>query len=104
MEELKEFTNEVVYESYRTAKLAEFGGDLANANDKKARDTKMAKMEAEMKAMFDAKVAEKEAKLKQAEEELYARHREMKEQLERQRTRSPANQKSVPQKKGFFNK
>ncbi|KAJ3014256.1 UNVERIFIED_CONTAM: hypothetical protein HDU68_000364, partial [Siphonaria sp. JEL0065] len=111
MEELKEFTNEVLYESYRTAKLAELGGDLANANplkklesDKKAHDAKMAKMEAEMKAVFDAKVAEKEAKLKQAEEELYARHREMKEQLERQRTRSPANQKSAPQKKGFFNK
>ncbi|KAJ3004735.1 UNVERIFIED_CONTAM: hypothetical protein HDU68_004920 [Siphonaria sp. JEL0065] len=115
MEELKEFTNEVLYESYRTAKLAELGGDLANANplkklesDKKAHDAKMAKMEAEMKAVFDAKVAEKEAKLRQAEEEvpkaLYARHREMKEQLERQRARSPANQKSAPQKKGFFNK
>ncbi|KAI9338981.1 Septin-domain-containing protein [Obelidium mucronatum] len=118
MEELKEFTNEVLYESYRTAKLAELGGDVANANplkklesDKKAHDAKMAKMEAEMKAVFDAKVAEKEAKLKQAEEELFARHREMKEQLERQRTRSPANQRSSlpqqqqqPQKKGFFNK
>ena len=35
--------------------------------------------------VFQQKVAEKEAKLKQSEEELYARHREMKEALERQR-------------------
>ncbi|KAJ3099911.1 hypothetical protein HK100_004808 [Physocladia obscura] len=110
MEELKEFTNEVLYESYRTAKLAESGGDL-NANpmkkletDKKAHDAKMAKMEAEMKAVFDAKVAEKEAKLKAAEEELLARHREMKEQLERHQRSKAASpiSKPAPQKKGFF--
>jgi septin 7 len=44
----------------------------------------MAKMEAEMRVVFQQKVAEKEAKLKASEDELYARHREMKEQLERQ--------------------
>ncbi|KAI8622650.1 Septin-domain-containing protein [Chytriomyces sp. MP71] len=110
MEELKEFTNEVLYESYRTTKLAETGGDLnVTSNpikkleaDKAAHDAKLAKMEAEMKAVFDQKVAEKEAKLKQAEEELYARHREMKEQLElKQRRMSP---KPPTQKKGFFGK
>jgi len=42
-------------------------------------------MEAEMKMVFQQKVAEKEAKLKQSEEELYARHREMKDALEKQR-------------------
>ncbi len=42
-------------------------------------------MEAEMKMVFQQKVQEKEAKLKQSEEELYARHREMKEALEKQR-------------------
>lgn len=42
-------------------------------------------MEAEMKTVFQQKVNEKEAKLKQSEEELYARHREMKEALEKQR-------------------
>lgn len=46
---------------------------------------KLAKMEAEMKMVFQQKVQEKEAKLKQSEEELYARHREMKEALEKQR-------------------
>ena len=38
-----------------------------------------------MKMVFQQKVNEKEAKLKQSEEELYARHREMKEALEKQR-------------------
>jgi hypothetical protein len=33
-------------------------------------------MEAEMKMVFQQKVAEKESKLKQSEDELYARHRE----------------------------
>ncbi len=38
-----------------------------------------------MKMVFQQKVQEKESKLKQSEEELYARHREMKDALERQR-------------------
>ena len=48
-------------------------------------EAKLAKMEAEMNLVFQQKVAEKEAKLKQSEEELYARHKEMKEALNRQR-------------------
>lgn len=48
-------------------------------------EAKLAKMEAEMKMVFQQKVQEKEAKLKQSEEELYARHREMKDQLDKQR-------------------
>ena len=48
-------------------------------------EAKLAKMEAEMKMVFQQKVQEKEAKLKQSEEEIYARHREMKEALEKQR-------------------
>ena len=47
-------------------------------------EAKLAKMEAEMNLVFQQKVAEKEAKLKQSEEELYARHREMKEALDDQ--------------------
>ena len=38
-----------------------------------------------MKMVFQQKVQEKEQKLKQSEEELYARHREMKDALEKQR-------------------
>jgi hypothetical protein len=48
-------------------------------------EAKLAKMEAEMKMVFQQKVQEKEAKLKQSEEELYARHKEMKDALEKQR-------------------
>lgn len=48
-------------------------------------EAKLAKMEAEMNLVFQQKVAEKESKLKQSEEELYARHKEMKEALSRQR-------------------
>jgi hypothetical protein len=55
------------------------------AEERALHEAKLAKMEAEMKMVFQQKVAEKEAKLKQSEEELYARHREMKESLERQR-------------------
>ncbi len=46
---------------------------------------KLSKMEAEMKMVFQQKVQEKETKLKQSEEELYAKHREMKDALEKQR-------------------
>lgn len=38
-----------------------------------------------MKMVFQQKVQEKEAKLKQSEEELYARHKEMKDALDKQR-------------------
>jgi hypothetical protein len=48
-------------------------------------EAKLSKMEAEMKMVFQQKVQEKEAKLKQSEEELYARHQEMKDALNKQR-------------------
>ncbi|KAH6573500.1 hypothetical protein BASA50_000969 [Batrachochytrium salamandrivorans] len=105
MEELKENTNEVLYEHYRMQKLAE-SGPLDNADsgvsplskfeqERLAHEQKMAKMEAEMKAVFQQKVAEKESKLKQSEDELYARHREMKEQLERQRIELEDRKKQI---------
>jgi septin 7 len=42
-------------------------------------------MEAEMSMIFKQKVMEKEERLKQSEEELYARHKEMKDALDKQR-------------------
>lgn len=64
----------------------------------------------EMKLVFQQKVAEKEAKLKQSEEELYARHREMKEQLEKQRLdledkkrRLESGRPLTPEKMGSYN-
>lgn len=97
MEELKEHTNNILYENYRTDKLIGMGVSqdpsvfkevnpaVKQEEERSLHEQKLAKMEAEMKMVFQQKVAEKESKLKQSEEELYARHREMKEQLERQR-------------------
>ncbi|KAK9776633.1 putative Septin-domain-containing protein [Seiridium cardinale] len=97
MEELKEHTNNALYENYRTDKLTAMGvaqdpsvfkevnPAVKQEEERALHEQKLAKMEAEMKMVFQQKVAEKESKLKQSEEELYARHREMKEQLERQR-------------------
>ena len=97
MEELKEHTNNVLYENSRSEKLTQMGvaqdpsvfkeinPAVKQEEERALHEQKLAKMEAEMKAVFEQKVREKESKLKQSEDELYARHREMKEQLERQR-------------------
>ncbi|KAK4050579.1 Cell division control protein 3 [Microbotryomycetes sp. JL221] len=97
MEELKEHTNDELYEKYRSEKLLGMGVSQDHsvfkevnpaakmAEERALHESKLAKMEAEMKMVFQQKVSEKEAKLKQSEEELYARHREMKEALEKQR-------------------
>lgn len=97
MEELKEHTNNALYENYRSDKLTQMGVQqdpsvfkevnpaVKQEEERTLHEQKLAKMESEMKMVFQQKVAEKESKLKQSEEELYARHREMKEQLERQR-------------------
>ncbi|KPM43609.1 Cell division control protein 3 [Neonectria ditissima] len=97
MEELKEHTNNLLYENYRTDKLIAMGVSqdpsvfkevnpaVKQEEERALHEQKLAKMEAEMKMVFQQKVAEKESKLKQSEEELYARHKEMKEQLDRQR-------------------
>ncbi|BAE55447.1 unnamed protein product [Aspergillus oryzae RIB40] len=97
MEELKEHTNNHLYENYRSDKLTQMGvaqdpsvfkevnPAVKQEEERALHEQKLAKMEAEMKMVFQQKVAEKESKLKQSEDELYARHREMKDQLERQR-------------------
>lgn len=97
MEELKEHTNNVLYEKYRTNKLVAMGVTQDHsvfkevnpaakmAEERAIHEARLRKMENEMKLVFQQKVAEKEAKLKQSEEELYARHREMREALEKQR-------------------
>ena len=48
------------------------------------REAKLTKMEAEMKMVFQQKVQEKEAKLKQSEAELDARRKDMKDALDKQ--------------------
>src|SRR6201994_3484436 len=97
MEELKENTNNMLYENYRSEKLTAMGvaqdpsvfkevnPAVKQEEERSLHEQKLQKMEMEMKMVFQQKVSEKESKLRQSEEELYARHREMKEQLERQR-------------------
>lgn len=97
MEELREYTNDILYENYRTAKLVSMGvaqdssvfreiNPAARLQEERIlHEAKLAKMEAEMKMVFQQKVQEKEAKLRQSEEELYARHKEMKDNLEKTR-------------------
>ncbi|KAM7202858.1 Septin domain containing protein [Rhypophila sp. PSN 637] len=124
MEELKEHTTNILYENYRTDKLIAMGISqdpsvfkevnpaVKQEEERTLHEQKLAKMEAEMKMVFQQKVAEKESKLKQSEEELYARHREMKEQLERQRLEleekkarvesgRPLDGKETTKRKGF---
>lgn len=98
MEELREHTNTQLYEQWRSEKLLNMG--IAQdysvfkevnpaqkvAEERALHEQKLAKMEAEMKLVFQQKVQEKEAKLRQSEEELYSRHKEMKEALEKQRS------------------
>lgn len=97
MEELKDYTKDVLYENYRSEKLTRMGvsqdqtvfkeiSPQAKMEEERVlHEAKLAKMETEMGLVFQQKVLEKETKLKQSEEELYARHREMKDNLEKQR-------------------
>jgi septin 7 len=97
MEELKEHTNNVLYENYRSDKLTAMGvaqdpsvfkevnPAVKQEEERSLHEQKLQKMEMEMKMVFQQKVQEKESKLRQSEEELYARHKEMKDQLDRQR-------------------
>ncbi|KAG8219733.1 Septin-domain-containing protein [Butyriboletus roseoflavus] len=98
MEELREYTNDVLYENWRTEKLLSMGvaqdssvfrevNPSAKMQEERIlHEAKLSKMEAEMKMVFQQKVQEKESKLKQSEEELYARHKEMKDALDKQRS------------------
>lgn len=96
MEDLKEQAN-VLYENYRRHKLISMGitqdesvfkqihPGAQQAEARALHEAKLARMENEMKLVFQRKVSEKEAKLKQSEEELYARHSEMRHTLDTQR-------------------
>ncbi|GAA5902940.1 hypothetical protein JCM8208_006517 [Rhodotorula glutinis] len=109
MEELKEHTNDTLYEQYRAEKLLAMGVAQDHsvfkevnpaakmAEERALHESKLAKMELEMKMVFQQKVNEKEAKLKQSEEELYARHREMKEALEKQRVELEDKKRRIEQ-------
>ncbi|CAK7895246.1 cell division control protein 3 [[Candida] anglica] len=115
MEELKEHTSNVLYEKYRTEKLSGMGIEqdqsvfrefdpLARQEEEKAlHEAKLAKMEAEMKTVFQQKVSEKEKKLQRSEADLFSRHKEMKDKLSKQiklledKKAQLEKQKSLPQ-------
>lgn len=96
LEELKETTSNKLYENYRTEKLKRMGIEqdnsvfrefdpLAKQEEERAlHEAKLAKMEAEMKLVFQQKVSEKEKKLQRSEADLFARHKEMKDKLTKQ--------------------
>lgn len=96
LEELKDATSEVLYENYRTQKLLSMGIEQDNTvfkefdpatkqeEERALHEAKLAKMEAEMKTVFQQKVSEKEKKLQRSEADLFARHKEMKEKLTKQ--------------------
>jgi septin 7 len=96
LEELREKTSNVLYESYRTEKLLklgisqddsvfrEFDPSIKQQEEKALHEAKLAKLEAEMKQIFQQKVSEKEKKLQKSEAELFSRHKEVKEKLLKQ--------------------
>ena len=97
MEELREYTNNILYENWRTEKLLgtgvvqdpivfkEVNPAVRNHKERVMHEAKLPEVEAETKTVFQQKVAEKESKLKQSEEELHARHKEVKEALNKQK-------------------
>lgn len=96
LEELKEYTSNVLYENYRTEKLKLMGIEQDNSvfkdfdpfakqeEERLLHESKLAKLESEMKAVFQQKVSEKEKKLQKSEADLFSRHKEMKDKLLKQ--------------------
>uniref|UniRef100_A0A8C6GNN8 Septin n=1 Tax=Mus spicilegus TaxID=10103 RepID=A0A8C6GNN8_MUSSI len=99
IQDLKDVTNNVHYENYRSRKLAAVtynGVDnnknkgqltkspLAQMEERREHVAKMKKMEMEMEQVFEMKVKEKVQKLKDSEAELQRRHEQMKKNLEAQ--------------------
>lgn len=115
LEELKEHTANSLYENYRSEKLLRMGIQQDNSvfkefdplarqeEEKSLHEAKLAKMEAEMKNVFQQKVSEKEKKLQRSEADLFARHKEMKDKLSKQiklledKKEQLEKQKSLPQ-------
>ncbi|CAL8287968.1 unnamed protein product [Merluccius merluccius] len=101
MQDLKDVTNNVHYENYRSRKLAAVTyngvdnnrakGQLSTKSplaqmeeERREHVSKMKKMEMEMEQVFEMKVKEKVQKLKDSEAELQRRHEQMKRNLEAQ--------------------
>ncbi|RKP21059.1 hypothetical protein ROZALSC1DRAFT_27499 [Rozella allomycis CSF55] len=90
MEDLKEYTNTVLYENFRAQKLlnssdndhvSHYHTSVGPANH----ELKLKELESELRQMLEDKVKEKEQKLKKTEEELFTKHKEVKQHLENQK-------------------
>lgn len=96
MEELKERTDKVLYENYRTEKLVklgiqqddtvfrEFDPVLKQEEEKQLHEAKLNSMESQMRAIFQQKVSREEKKLQETEADLFSKHKEMREKLLKQ--------------------
>jgi septin 7 len=98
MQDLKDVTNNVHYENYRSRKLSSVTttsadgtvktpnkSSLAQMEDEKTDHmAKMKKMELEMEEVFRQKVQEKKQKLMDSENDLSRRHEAMKKKLEQE--------------------
>jgi septin 7 len=91
MEDLVSHTNEVLYEQYRTAKLLSVNGNSASdggnpltrfEEERKLLEQRLKEKEDMMRAVFQSKVQEREAKLNAAQEKMRAEHAELKKKLE----------------------
>lgn len=109
LEDLRERTSNVLYENYRTEKLLEMGIVQDNSvfvevdpaarqeEERKLHEQRLAKMEAEMRSVFQQKVTEKEMKLKKSEAELFAKHKEIRADLEKQHAELEARKQRLEQ-------
>ncbi len=94
MQDLKDVTNNVHYENYRFKKLAYVTGDKAKPNnknpfqqleeEKREAEARLEKMKNEMEGVFDLKVREKIARLKESEINLEKQQEAMKLSLEKE--------------------
>lgn len=107
MEDLREQTSNKLYESYRTDRMLKNGivqdasvfreidPAVRQEEERAQHDRRLAKMEDEMRAVFQQKVMEKEMKLKKSEAVLFSNHKELKEELENKRQKLEAELKAL---------
>ncbi|CAF0738471.1 unnamed protein product [Brachionus calyciflorus] len=105
MQDLKDVTNNVHYENYRFKKLAYVTGDKAKPTNKnpfqqleeerKEAEARLEKMKNEMEGVFDLKVKEKIARLKESEMNLEKQQEAMRLSLEKE-------EKELEEKRAIF--
>ncbi|KAJ7746279.1 putative cell division control protein CDC3 [Mycena metata] len=107
LEELRAHTNDILYETWRTERLLAMGitqdptvfEEIDPAErlqeERLIHEAKLVKMEAAMKEVFREKVELQEQKLKQSEMELYARHKEIKDALNKNWTQLMEKKKQL---------